>query len=798
LGFSLAAFLPSSRALVFRAPSTILTRVNRRIVPTQLYSGTVETTDLPVVPSRAATRHGSSHSSSSLSQTLHSITNWLEQQRQRLHLSNPNCTVSWTIQPLYGNRALLRVAIQSPDAELPVVWHWHVWSPVPIATPTDPSSRSTSLLTLPPSLLWQTTQTGIVPPLLHVATDEWDTEGLGGALRRHLQSALAVSTNHRASRKLPKDRSHHRDTHEWKVRPISETIANDFCADRHVWGRLGPSEASSTSHTCCYGVYPDANENINSLIAVGIFIDHDLVRFVTATPSGGKNSVADAALSRIVQALVQQHPLAGSVVPIRAYVGREWLAVEPFWQNSRFVNTQRPYPPQVAAANISTTTEHCGGRYQLVDTPPWRPGHHTDVLPNPIREELSHCSTPVEAVAALRRHGLSPVYDSGVECWQWSPGEHTVASDSPVSESSRLSSYTVNNNTGIQALLDYAALQITHDRQPPLSPLDSRSETQIMLSWPRIPMDGRDGYADNPGELVYRTPSSFGEGQAYIEVRARDKQWRSVSYVSPHQHITHAVYRVHGSGRGGYGNIDASTVGISDYLRSITGLAITALEARDRGQKNNDSQSLRVLHFGFGAGTLLRYATHIWPDSVQVAVELDAGVVRAAYEVPLIDVDSSEQRQQVRQGDALKFSLQPGEARYDCILVDVFDDADLVPSGFYDRTFLKTLRDHILNDNGFVVHNMHYGVSAINAQVQEATAAYREVFADACRVASLVSTKHEGNMLLLATKFSLNAATDAEGDLSLSNQVQWLAFRGQERWGVDFDVPHRLRGVKPI
>jgi spermidine synthase len=107
-----------------------------------------------------------------------------------------------------------------------------------------------------------------------------------------------------------------------------------------------------------------------------------------------------------------------------------------------------------------------------------------------------------------------------------------------------------------------------------------------------------------------------------------------------------------------------------------------------------------TLLVGLGGGAL---AKRMWRDYQQMqidAVELEAGVIEAAYEV--FDLPKDE-RLVVHEADGREF-VESAESTYDIISIDAFDD-DVVPRHLLTQEFLSACKGRMSAD-GAIVYNM--------------------------------------------------------------------------------------------
>lgn len=277
---------------------------------------------------------------------------------------------------------------------------------------------------------------------------------------------------------------------------------------------------------------------------------------------------------------------------------------------------------------------------------------------------------------------------------------------------------------------------------------------------------------------VFSRPSSI-DDDAVVRVQERTRGWHTIGTSGgAARSIYHGVYRVDGRS----GLVDPRDVGPSDYVRTMAAIALASMVDRD------GDVPLRCLHFGFGAGGLQRLVGHHVPGSTHLSVELDAGVVAAAAALGLADALG----QRVERGDALRYGRPGGPprdgARFDCIFVDVFDGANVLPPGFYADAYLRGLRDRVLAPGGVVVHNFHEGTSAHAARLEGACAAYGRVFRSCRRVAALNRGAQGGNTIFLAS---------TEPQVRKSGKSLYArAEEARVRWGLRFDAAGRVAGAR--
>ena len=337
---------------------------------------------------------------------------------------------------------------------------------------------------------------------------------------------------------------------------------------------------------------------------------------------------------------------------------------------------------------------------------------------------------------------------------------------------------------------------------------DSEKELESIRSWKSTSARAKEA------EIVYRAPSAL-DDNAFVEVRKRINGWHTLGIVGGRtKSIYHGVFKKDDK----TGLVEPYALGPSEYIRAMASvvLCLSAVNAHDA--------PLRYLHMGYGSGSLMRFIRNAIPESQHVAIDLDPTVVEAAIELGLVDPASSCERLVV--GDALEYPcLETKEidesTRFHGICIDVFDGANLMPSGFYSVPFLEKLRDLLETDDtcGFVIHNFHVGTQQLESQLEDAMKSYRDVFgttsttAEAAnddgttygtpqyplshhslyRVDSLNTNTRGGNTILIAV---VNFGNDAS-----TNSSSWLelAALATERWEEQcFDFASRIQHAQPF
>jgi hypothetical protein len=387
-------------------------------------------------------------------------------------------------------------------------------------------------------------------------------------------------------------------------------------------------------------------------------------------------------------------------------------------------------------------------------------------LPMETLIALDAISNAQEALQQLAQDNFFPVYDTGVERLLM------IVSKEDEQDSARMlwrnsqpkyaRSY-YSSNAGIASLLAYAATGSP--------PLDSLVDIEAIYSW-----KATSGTAAS-AKLLFSAPSSM-NCNATVEVRQRANGWRTVGLVggTKNPSIYHSIYKVDKTGQ-----VEPKVV-VSEYIKTMAVLSLAGQKALEQGRE------LRFLHFGYGAGTMVRFLAHYVGNSQHVAVELDEGVMDAAKHL-LPDSPNVS----VLAEDALLFSHHHVDAQpFDCICIDVFEENYEVPEQFYSITFWKNLSDHLLTPDGIMVQNFHSGGRRRGLVIENASKAASNVFEDFCWVPSLDSKPNAGNAILLASKVPFQE--DGEGNIVQNLSRNALAV--QSKCGFSFDAVARVQTAK--
>lgn len=265
----------------------------------------------------------------------------------------------------------------------------------------------------------------------------------------------------------------------------------------------------------------------------------------------------------------------------------------------------------------------------------------------------------------------------------------------------------------------------------------------------------RESGGDGDSEVVASAASSCFDG-ATVEIRKRGSYgWRTLGLRSGKKSIYHGIYR-RGFPRLLY----------AEHLRTTAALVFGIL---------NGTDSPRVLHLGLGAGVLPRFLADVLPESYHECVEIDRAVADLCPGASNVDV---------RVADALAFEASEP---FDCVIVDIFDGANACPAAFYGDAFLEKARRGLLNERGFLIHNLHVGGRVRDAALADAAAGLDRAFGAAFRADSVGTSAFSGNALLLASKRPVPRARLHED-----------AAAAAARLGLPFDAATRVRRLRRV
>lgn len=606
---------------------------------------------------------------------------------------------------------------------------------------------------------------------------------------------------------------------------INATIAMDFLDQHHLWG--------ATRAKYYYGLFWKRQYDDEDLVAVATFSarrkvqrdgqmyrSHELLRYCAQ-----KDKTVVGGISKLVKNF-QQDTHADDLVTV---VDRDW-GDGSGWHSMGF-ETVQVLDPIVMVVSQNTTTHkknHNSNsrirRHHLVGAGIGTTRAKNRLgLPTNVLRKLDLVSSAQEALQCLAKNGFYPVYDCGVErLFKVFPGRQESSPSSPSLSAMQLwersqpkyADRYYSENTGITLLLQHAAglssrspniNESSNDgKEERAKNIYDKEETEVMASWRATSGTARSA------KLMFSAPSSLANesdnsnNTMMVEVRERSNGWRTVGVVggSKISSIYHGIYKVSYRNDDGEGKeLDASvvvepTVVVSEFIKTMAALALTATTTISKTRR--EEPKLRFLHYGYGAGTLIRLLAYYLPTSQHVAIELDEGVVKAANIHPL------PSNVQLIVGDALDFTTATqqsqdetsgnnSESLFDCVCIDVFDEDLKVPLPFYSSEFLLQLASNRLSPNGIVIQNFHSGGKKRALELEVATQAYADAFEEYIWVDALDSQPHAGNKILLAfqQKQSKTPTGQATKDSLLSN-----AKDVQEIFNVNFDVSSRVEGLK--
>lgn len=544
------------------------------------------------------------------------------------------------------------------------------------------------------------------------------------------------------------------------ARRVNATFAMQFLEENHLWG---PTKAKYY-----YGLFEQ-----ESLVAVATFSSrrkvqrmdrpfksHELLRYCSQ-----RNATVIGGISKLCKKFI------GEVQPddIVTVVDRDW-GDGSGWHSMCF-ETVSVMDPLVMMVNPNEpgVRRHLVGAGIQNDNVISKKGRMG--LPTNVLLKIDSMTNSDDVMKELVKENFFPVYDTGVErllkivsnqnkdecvkgLWQQSHPKYASA--------------YYANNTGITSLLQYAS---SGD-----APLDSSYSVAAVDSWRKT-----SGTAAS-AKLLYSTHSSM-DADAKVEVRERANGWRTVGLVGSTKNpsIYHGIYKVDQSG-----NVEPTAV-VSEFIKTMAVLSLAGQRVQERRKEN-----FQFLHFGYGAGTLVRLlASHV-TNSQHVAIELDSGVVDASNQLlPSLPNVS------LKVGDALDYTWQSclsDKEKFDCVCIDVFDEDLKVPEAFYSEDFLKHLSGNLLTQSGILVQNFHSGGKKRKQVLEKASHSSANIFAEACWVDSLDSKEHAGNKILLASKVSLQDDRNSGIQETLSKNALMI----QSRYGLDFDAFARVQSAQPI
>ena len=428
-------------------------------------------------------------------------------------------------------------------------------------------------------------------------------------------------------------------------------------------------------------------------------------------------------------------------------------------------------------------------------------------LPRKVWNQINETTDVRQILSDLAGGDFYPVYDTGVERLFW-----VVNSTIPVCGTASLWGQSQPKYTGTYYSDNIGIMSLLQDAATVSRPLDSPQSIEDSMSWKAT--SGCAGSAS----LIFSAPSSM-DPDATVEVRERRGGWRTVGIVGSKRNpsIYHSIYKVDDKKTANGQKEVQPDVVVSEFIKTMAILALAGIprhhhqpqqqhqqqqQQQQLGHYDNENNKeetdnrdndhrLRFLHFGFGAGTLVRYLANRVKNSEHVAVELDRGVVEASTGL-LPDGPNSVS---ILAQDALEFvaetESQKNAQPFDCICIDVFDENLKVPTEFYSPSFLRSLSGNLMTHDGILVQNFHSGGKRRAAILEDAAKASCEVFADSCFVPSLDSKPNAGNSILLASKQPFREVGDCGDDV-----VKYLSKKAllvQERYGLSFDAVARVQ-----
>lgn len=571
------------------------------------------------------------------------------------------------------------------------------------------------------------------------------------------------------------------------VKRIDSGTAIPFLQTNHMW--------SATKARYYYGLFlPSKEDNSDDdiLVAVATFSNKrkiqignvksrsvELLRFCTRA-----NDTVVGGISKLTKAFINAHNQPDSPINyLITVVDRDWGPGDG-WHSIGF-STLHVMSPLLMLVKDGIRHHLVGaGVSDKKDTKTQlgRLGVEKHVL-----EELKSATNHEEALRCLGESMYYPVYDAGVERLIMTvPKSHILDTGSIIP--SYGASYS-SNNTGISSLLSNVISQSASSiYSGPVSVPKVFDKTEVKDSqiaqhhinqWRAAPKDTT---------LLYETTSSM-DPEATVEIRHRLGGWCTLGIAGGRtKSIRHGNFKMNDQQE-----ID-STVLVSEYIRSMASVALVATEfQRSHPNKvditNDKINGISCLHLGFGSGSLPRFMANILPNSKQVVIEIDDGVVKAAHHCNLLNVSSSSGTSNVEliSGDALTYQRSNTDDPYEVVFIDIFDEYNILPSEFYAKEYIEKIQQNYLGgrSDGIVVHNFHTGGKKRKVVFENALKSYRRVFSTVFVVDSIDSFPTGGNAILVAMN---QRRCDAS-----SETLSWYAAgqKDNELFGLDFDVATR-------
>ena len=489
----------------------------------------------------------------------------------------------------------------------------------------------------------------------------------------------------------------------------------------------------------------------------------ELIRFCNAM-----NVAVVGGISKLIRAFINDQ--TKPVDYIATVVDRDWGAGDG-WGSIGF-KTIHVMSPVAMVVKDGVRRHLVGAGIERAGSKSGRPGVDENVL-----TKLAEIASHEEAFECLEKHGYYCLFDAGVERLIWNPSSQQSGQLSDVA--SYGASYQTTN-IGVSALMRHIVASSAKScygggvgipDTTVAKPNDSQNAEHYTATW--------ENSCARTSRLLFSTPSCLDE-DATVEIRERQGTgWCTVGIVGgTTKSIYHGNYKLSDEG-----TIDPRAL-THEYMRSMASVFFAAQEFQRchkdsvGGVEERHSNDLSFLHLGYGAGSLPRFMHHsVRAKGVScrsVAVELDAGVVKAAEEFNLGDDI------ELVVDDALAY-CQASEDVFDAIFVDVFDERNLTPEGFFSGGFLESISKHSM-----VIHNLHTGGNVRSQILYGTIDSYRRVFKTVFVVAAWGSRHTGGNAIVLAmNKRRLDATSEA---------LSWreAGERAKARWDVDFDIPARI------
>lgn len=148
-----------------------------------------------------------------------------------------------------------------------------------------------------------------------------------------------------------------------------------------------------------------------------------------------------------------------------------------------------------------------------------------------------------------------------------------------------------------------------------------------------------------------------------------------------------------------------------------------------------------VVHLGLGGGSLIRWFDKFFPDSEQIAVEINPQIIGIAQS--MFGLNELQQPIDIVLEDAFLWLPQQEDNQFDLIFVDIFDANGMLPQ-FVSVEFFNYCLEK-LSQQGIVIFNWWQGYPHYSKNLQDLKLVFRN------QVITCPATTH-GNIAVMAFK----------------------------------------------